>query len=71
MTQIYNLKYDEGRHYPVLRGSLPASHIWLPVGSYSIDVRLIDACYNESEGKIDIAVVDITPPAPICAEVTQ
>ncbi|MBL0113859.1 MAG: hypothetical protein IPP42_24845 [Saprospiraceae bacterium] len=71
VTQIYNLKYDEEGTTRVLRGSLPASHIWLPVGSYSIDVRLIDACYNESEGKIDIAVVDITPPAPICVEVTQ
>ncbi len=71
IKQTYSVSIQEEGITCVLSGDLPASRIWLPVGYFSIDVRLVDACYNESFGKIEIAVVDITPPTPICIEVTQ
>ncbi len=71
VKQTYSISILEEGVTRVLRGDLPAGRIWLPVGYFSIDVRLVDACYNESEGYITVAVVDITPPTPICVEVTQ
>ncbi|MBK6393162.1 MAG: hypothetical protein IPF70_21905 [Saprospiraceae bacterium] len=71
VKQTYSVSIQEEGITRVLSGDLPAGRIWLPVGYFSIDVRLVDACYNESFGKIEIAVVDITPPTPICIEVTQ
>ncbi|MBK7609223.1 MAG: hypothetical protein IPI18_19490 [Saprospiraceae bacterium] len=71
VKQTYSVSIQEEGITRVLSGDLPASRIWLPVGYFSIDVRLVDACYNESFGKIEIAVVDMTPPTPICIEVTR
>ncbi|MBK7436301.1 MAG: hypothetical protein IPI77_05720 [Saprospiraceae bacterium] len=71
VNQTYLISILEEGVPRVLRGDLPASRVWLPVGAHTIKVRLVDACYNESEGYITVAVVDITPPTPICVEVTQ
>ena len=71
VVQTYSLSINEEGIPRILQGDLPASHIWLPVGSFNIIVRLVDACYNESFGAIAVKVEDVTPPTPVCIEYTQ
>ena len=48
VKQTYLISILEEGVPRVLRGDLPASRVWLPVGAHTIKVRLVDACYNES-----------------------
>jgi hypothetical protein len=71
VTQSYVLKYIDAGVSKVIKGVLPATHIWLPTGSYTVLVNAVDACNNRSDGKIFISIIDNTPPTPVCDEFTQ
>ena len=71
VTQTFILQYSEEGTLRNIHGTLPATHIWLPAGSHTIEVTLIDDCNNRSTGYIYLHIIDNTPPTPVCDEYTQ
>ena len=44
---------------------------YLEIGTHTITYRAVDNCGNINDEDIEITVEDLTPPVPICREVTQ
>jgi len=74
VDQTYILQYDDPSHpgkIVVFRGNLPSNKLNLPVGEYKVRIFLVDKCHNQTVTGRTIEIYDITPPTPVCDEITQ
>ena len=77
--QTYTISTTDALGRPtVLTGTLPAT-ITIPSGDlahsnkacYRVEVKTVDRCFNETITLFSICVSDLTPPTPVCDEITQ
>ncbi|HNT22143.1 MAG TPA: hypothetical protein PKL70_17025, partial [Saprospiraceae bacterium] len=74
VKQSYRITYEDKSHpgkVIVLAGDLPSKTLYLPQGEHMVQIFLVDDCYNRTETSRLIVIKDITPPTPVCDEVTQ
>ena len=66
--------YDERDNTSVITGEIPFGGfetVYLPLGDYEVEYRVVDECWNETYVYQEIWVIDNIPPTPVCDEITQ
>jgi len=74
VSQKYTISYEDPSHpgkTVVFTGDLPSKTLYLPMGEFRVEISLVDACFNRTDTSRYVVVTDVTPPIPVCNEITQ